>query len=208
LVVLAWSATGCISPKDDYKDFASRPLTEREASVADVQLTECQVLLGQPISGLYYTSCLPNELQIPFALASTLNVTPSEEGTTATLDMSFTPLKVDAMKMSDTTGPVTPLDPTTIDANCAYTLDIGSLTLGAEANSLGRDLTATKVVLRGKFQTVDRSCAELDGEVVLINLKLFGDGDICIFQRAPADGTIPPMPEYACPASDLQPRGP
>ena len=70
---------------------------------------------------------------------------------------------------------------------CAYTENIGTLTLEAAANSLMRDLTATNVVLRGKLQTPTQSCGELDGQVDLIMLSLQGDGDICIFTRIIAD---------------------
>src|SRR6185295_4025534 len=94
LVALAWAAVGCISPKDDYADFATRPLAEREASVADVQVSPCQQILSQAVSGSYYTSCLPKELPAPFALATKLNLTASEDGTTGNLKMSFTTLKV------------------------------------------------------------------------------------------------------------------
>ena len=206
LVVLAWSAPGCIDPKSDYEDFATRPLAEREASVADVQLTMCQELLGQNLSGLYYTSCLPKANPAPFALATTLTVTPAEDDMTASLEMSFTPLKLYATSMSDTTGSPLTLPKTTIDSNCAYTLDIGTLTLGREANSLDRDLTATNVVLRGLFQNVNQSCAELDGQVDLIMLSLMGDGDYCVFVRAPADNSVPVVDSWSCDPTRLQPR--
>jgi hypothetical protein len=206
LVALAWGASGCISPRDDYDDFAKRPLAVREAGVVDVELTPCQTLLGQDLSGSFYTSCLPKDLPIPFALATTQKVTANEDGTTGTLELSFTPLKTDATKMSDTTGPVTKLAPTMIDSMCAYTLNIGTLTLGAEANSLMRDLTATDVVLRGKLQSIDRSCAELDGKVDLIMLSLMMDGDHCIFVRAPADGPIPVVNDWTCDPAGLHPR--
>ena len=70
------------------------------------------------------------------------------------------------------------------------------------------DLTATDVVLRGKLQSVDRSCAELDGEVTLIELSLQKDKDYCVFKRAAADGTLPVVePEdYACDPAGLPPR--
>ena len=208
LVALAWVAVGCISPKDDYADFAARPLAEREASVADVQVSPCQEILSQVVSGSYYTSCLPKELSASFVFVTTQKVTVFEDGTTGTLEMSFTALKVGATSMTETTGPVNMLPKTTIDANCAYTLNIGTLTLPTEANTLGRDLTATDVVLRGMFQIVDRSCAELDGEVKLIELKLFGDGDICIFTRVAADGPVPEITDYTCDPKGLQPRMP
>jgi hypothetical protein len=207
LVALACAASGCINPKDDYNDFASRPLTEREASVSDVQQTPCQELLGQNLSGSFYVTCLPSTLAAPFALATTQKVSANEDGTTGTLELSFTPLTATATKMSDTTGPTTPLPKTTIDSMCAYTINIGTLTLPSDANTLGRDLTATHVVLRGKMQTVDQACGELDGEVTLINLNLNGDGDYCMFVRAPADGSIPTVDNYSCPKSGLQPRG-
>jgi hypothetical protein len=207
LVALAWSASGCISPKDDYKDFSSRPITEREASVVDVEMTQCQKLLGENLSGLFYTSCLPKANGAPFALATTQTITPSEDATSATLEMSFTPLKLFPTSMSDTTGAATVLPKTTIDSNCAYTLNIGTLTLGKDANALNRDLTATNVVLRGIIQNVDRACAELDGQVDLIMLSLMEDGDHCIFVRAPADNSVPEVTDWPCDNSQLHPRG-
>jgi hypothetical protein len=204
---LATSA-GCINPKDDYADFAQRPLTQHEAGTADVELTDCELLLKQDLSGLYYTSCRPRDLPIPFALRSDVKITPDADGTTATLDMSFTPLKTDAMHMTDTAGSLTMLPETKIDTKCAYTENIGTLTLDAAANSLMRDLQATNVLLRGKLQTPTQSCGELDGDVDLIKLSLQGDGDYCIFKRATEDGPLPVVDdsEYACKASDLQPR--
>ena len=111
--------------------------------------------------------------------------------------------------MSDTAGDPIILQPTTIDTNCAYTENIGTLTLNASANSLGRDLTATNVVLRGKIQSANRACGELDGQVDLIMLSLQGDGDYCVFLPAPSDGSIPTVADadYACDPSELQPRG-
>jgi hypothetical protein len=208
LVLLAWSG-GCINPQDAYDDFASRPLSEREAGVVDVALTPCQELLAKNLSGLYYTSCLPKDLPVPFALATQDTITPAPDGKTATLARSFTPLKTAATTMADTVGDPIVLQPVTIDENCAYTENIGTLTLGASANGLGRDLSATDVVLRGKLQSVDRSCSELDGKVDLIMLSLLNDGDYCIFVRAPSDGSIPTVSDsdYACDNSGLQPRG-
>jgi hypothetical protein len=207
LVALVWGASGCINPRDDYNDFATRPLIEREASVADVPLTMCQELLGQNLSGLYLTSCLPMEERAPFALASTLTVTPSEDDTTATLEMSIAPLMLGTTNISDTIAAPQALPKTTINSDCTYTLNVGTLTLGAASNALDRDLTATNVVLRGKFQNVDRSCAELDGQVDIINLSLMGDGDHCVFLRVPADGMFTQVNDWTCDQSSLPPRG-
>jgi hypothetical protein len=206
--VIAASGTGCINPRDDYTAFSARPIAQREAGLVDVALTPCQELLNQALSGLYYTSCRPALLPIPFALATHETITPSQDGAGAGLAMTFTPLKTTAMSMSETTGDPIALPQTTIDANCAYTMNIGTLTIGAEANALMRDLTATDVVLRGKYQSIDRQCAELDGNVDLITLSLEQDGDICVFLRAPSDGSLPVVTDgdYACDPSGLQPR--
>jgi hypothetical protein len=146
----------------------------------------------------------------PFALATTVKITPAADGKTATLDMSFTPLRTDAKTMSDTEGDPIMLPETTIDPMCAYTENIGTLTLPAKSNSLMRDLTATNVVLRGKLQTPTQACGELDGQVDLIMLSLQGDGDYCLFLRPPADGSIPMVTtgDYACDPKGLQPRQP
>src|SRR5713101_5954538 len=154
-------SSGCVRPRDDYEDFSKRPLTQREASVVDVELTSCEVLLKKNLDGLYYTSCHPLD-SAPFALAVTQKVTPSPDGKTGKLNLSFKPLKVMAKTMADTTGDLVTLPETTLNSDCTYKEVIGTLTLGASANALGRDLTATDVVLRGQIQSVDRSCAELD----------------------------------------------
>jgi hypothetical protein len=204
------ASAGCIDPKDDYADFARRPLTEHDAGVADVELTDCDKLLTQDLSGSYYTSCRPRDVPSPFALATNVKVTPDADGGTATLDMSFTPLRTDAKTLNDTAGSLVTLPETKIDSTCAYTENIGTLTLEAAANSLMRDLTATNVVLRGKLQTPTQSCGELDGQVDLIMLSLQGDGDICIFTRIIADAPFPVFmdSDYACDPGGLQPRGP
>jgi hypothetical protein len=207
VLVLA-CGTGCIRPKDDYEEFGQRRLTEREASVVDVQLTPCEELLKENLSGDFLVSCRPNALQAPFGLAVHQKITPSSDGKTATLGLSFTPLKVDAKNFSDTTGMLTTLADAALTTECSYRLDIGTLTLGKEANILDLDLEATHVVLRGKLQTVDRACAELDGEVTLIGLSLQNDMDSCIFKRVAADGVLPVVaPEdYACDPAGLPPR--
>ena len=204
------ASAGCISPKDDYADFARRPLTEHDSGFADVEITPCETLLKEDLTGPYYTSCRPRDVPSPFSLATNIKVTPDADGRTATLDMSFTPLKTDAMTFNDTVGSLITLPETKIDSTCAYTENIGTLTLEAAANSLMRDLTATNVVLRGKLQTPMQSCGELDGQVDLIMLSLKGDGDICIFLRTTADGPLPMVGsgDYACDPGGLQPRGP
>jgi hypothetical protein len=208
VLVLACGA-GCIRPKDDYEEFAKRPLTEREASVVDVQLTPCEELLKENLSGDFLVSCRPNALRdSPFGLAVRQKVTPSPDGKTATLGLAFTPLKIGAKNFSDTTGTLTTLSDAALTTECSYRLDIGTLTLGKEANILDLDLQATNVVLRGKLQTVDRACAELDGEVTLIGLSLQNDMDYCIFKRVAADGVLPVVgaDDYACDPAGLPPR--
>jgi hypothetical protein len=198
--------SGCVRPKDDYEDFSKRPLTEREASVVDVQLTPCEELLTKNLDGLYYTGCRPKD-SAPFALATTQKVTPSADGKTGKFNLAFKPLNTMATSMADTVGDLVTLPETTLNSDCTYKEVIGTLTLGANANALQRDLTATDVVLRGQIQSVDRSCAELDGKVDLIMLSLQSDGDICLFIRAPDDGSLPIIEGgYACDPTKLPPR--
>jgi hypothetical protein len=73
---------------------------------------------------------------------------------------------------------------------------------------LNRDLEADDVVLRGKLLSAERSCSELDGKVPFAMLSLDGDGDVCVYVRAPADNSVPtvPMDEYVCDPSILLPR--
>ncbi len=204
--VAVFSAGGCIDPKASYEDFITRPLAQVEAGVVDVQLTPCQELLSQDLSGLYYTSCLPKALPVPFALAVTKQFTMAAEG--PKLDFSFFPIKKDATSVSETVGDRINLPSTTVNSDCTYTETIGKLTLPGPANSLGYDLVAEHVVLRGKFQSPDRSCGELDGIVPLINLSLEGDGDACLFFRVPEGAAAPTiaMSEYICDPTMLPKR--
>jgi hypothetical protein len=175
--------------------------------VVDVVLTRCEDLLQQDLDGLYYTACHPKE-SAPFALAVNQKVTPSADGKTAKFDLSFKPLQLLATKITETVGDLVTLPQTTLNSDCTYTENVGTLTLGAAANALNRDLNATDVVLRGQIQSIDRSCAELDGRVDLIMLSLQKDGDICLFARASADGSLPVLgdDEFVCDPSVLPPR--
>jgi len=206
LVILATLAVGCIDPKTDYEDFIQRPVAMPEASVPDVALTPCQELLAQDLSGLYYTSCLPKALPVPFALAVTQTFKSNADGT-ASLDFSFFPMKKDATSISETVGaqPIV-LPSTMVSSDCTYIENIGTLTLPGPANSLGYDLVAENVFLRGKLQDHDHACGELDGNVPLINLSLEGDGDPCMFVRTPEGGPTPTigMGDYSCDPTKLQ----
>jgi len=202
-------AAGCIDPQSDYDDFVGRPVTQREASVVDVMLTQCEDLLQQDPSGKYVMWCRPSQIPVPFAVVVDEKISSAFDGATPKLEMTVASLRSMAASVSDTVGPSTMLKDTTLNSDCTYTNDVGTLTLAAEANSLMRDLTALDVVLRGKLQSSQRQCAELDGHVddpIMIDLK--ADGDICIFVRAPADGAVPMVgdDEYACDPKMLPPR--
>jgi hypothetical protein len=205
----ALGAAGCIDPKADYQDFATRPLAEREASVVDVQRTPCEQLIEQDPSGRYFLSCRPMALPTPFGLSIDQTVTTTADGGSALL-LSFTPLKFGATSLSDTAGDPTSLPATPLSSDCTYTEQIGTLTLGAKATVLDRELTATDVVLRAKLLSKDRDCGELDGKLDLIMLDLSKDGDICVMLRAPADGSVPTIADgdYSCDPSLLPPRAP
>ena len=82
------------------------------------------------------------------------------------------------------------------------------MTLPAEANALMRELTVTDVVLRGKLLSPERSCAELDGTVPLINFSMQGDGDVCAFFHVAQTQPLPQVSsdDYTCPPDFLTPR--
>jgi hypothetical protein len=203
---LAGVVGGCIDPKSDYEDFLTRPLAQMEAGVVDVQLTPCQELLSQDLSGQYYTTCMPKALPKPFALAVNQHFTMTPGG--AKLDFSFKPIRKDSLRLDDTVGDEITLPSTTVSSDCTYTETIGTLVLPGPSNSLGFDLTAENVVLRGKIQKPDRACGELDGNVPLIGLSLEGDGDACLFYRIPPGQMAPTvMPtDFVCDTTLLPPR--
>src|SRR5436309_8293465 len=105
----AFIAAGCIDPKADYQDFASRPLSEREAGLVDVQHTPCQELIEQDPSGRYYLSCRPMALPTPFGLAITQTLTAPSGGGVADFVLSFTPLMFGAANFPQSAGDTTTL---------------------------------------------------------------------------------------------------
>jgi hypothetical protein len=201
-------AAGCVDPRSDYEDFLGRPVIQREASTSDVEQSPCRDVLAQDLSGNYFGSCFVKAVMLPFSLAVEQVVRPSADGTTGEIDVSFTALTLMATSLSDTTGMKTVLKTVPVDSECRYREDVGTLILPAAANSLDRDLESVDVVLRGKLLSADRSCSELDGRVPLVNLSLDDDGDVCVYVRAPDDGSLPTVGagDYACDPSILLPR--
>jgi hypothetical protein len=187
----------------DAADTGTRDVGTIDSSTRDVGSlsTPCQELLGLDPSGLYYASCLPKDLPVPIAFAVSQKVTSSADATMATIDLTLTSLKTTATTISDTSGSANVLPQATFGADCTYTMQVGRLTIPADANSLGRDLVIEDVVLRGKLQTASRSCAELDGTVPLIMLSLQGDGDICVLIRTEVADPLPAVSssDYVCP---------
>jgi hypothetical protein len=202
------TAVGCVDARADYEEFMQRPYVPRDAGTVDVESSPCLEVLAKNADGQYFGSCLPKLVGSPFFLSVEQKVRPSADGMSGEIDVSFTALKTTATSLADTTGMTTVLPPVPLDDQCRYREDVGTLILPAEANSLKRDLEATNVVLRGKLLSADRSCSELDGKVPFANLSLDDDGDICIYVRAPADGSLPTiaMEEYMCDPSILLPR--
>jgi hypothetical protein len=208
LGLIAVTALGCIDAKADYEEFIRRPHMAREAGAADVAESPCTEVLSQTVDAKYFGSCIPKLVGSPFFLSVEQKVRPSADGTTGELDVSFTALTLMATSMSDTAGNTNVLMTVPIDAECRYRQDVGTLILPAAANSLNRDLESVDVVLRGKLLSAERSCAELDGRVPFAGLSLNEDGDICVYVRAPEDGSLPtvPMEEHVCDPSILLPR--
>jgi hypothetical protein len=197
-----------VNPKADYEEFLARPVVEREAGASDVAQSPCAEVLAQNLDGKYFGSCLVKAVGVPFSLAVEQTVVPSSDGMSGDIAVSFTALRTDAMTMADTAGDTTVLKPVPLDSECRYREDVGRLVLPAAANNFGTDLESLDVVLRGKILTKDRSCSELDGRVPLANVSFNGDGDICVYVRAPADGSLLtiPMEDYTCDPSLLLPR--
>lgn len=208
LGLISLAAWGCVDPKGDYEEYRSRPYVPREAGTTDVAESPCQEVLAQNLDGKYFGTCIPKLVGSPFFLSVDQKVRPSADGRSGEIDISFTALKLMATNISDTTGDINVLKTVSIDEECRYREDVGTLILPAAANSLNRDLETVDVVLRGKLLTAERSCSELDGKVPFAGLNLDGDGDVCIYMRAPEDGSIPtvPMEEYVCDPSILLPR--
>jgi hypothetical protein len=173
---------------------------------AGVPRTPCQELLAHDPSGLYYASCLPRDLPAPFAFAVAQKVIPSAD--ISAIQLELTPLKTTATTLADTSGGAYVLPPTALGTDCTFKTKGDPLTLPADANSLGRALVVENVVLRGKLESIDRSCSELDGMISLIMLSLNGDGDICVMIRTRVTDALPLVSgaDYVCDPSILPPR--
>jgi hypothetical protein len=208
LSLFSLAAFGCIDAKADYEDFLRRPYIPPDAGTVDVEVSPCQELLAKNLDGKYFGSCRPQATGSPFSLVVEQAVRTSPDGMTGEIDVTFTALTLMATSLSDTAGNKNVLKTVPLDSECRYREDVGTLILPAAANSLGLDLESVEVVLRGKILGVDRSCSELDGRVPVANLSLNEDGDICVYVRAPEDGSLPtiPMEAYACDPSILLPR--
>ncbi len=202
------AASGCVDAKGDYEEYLRRPYVARDAGTVDVGESPCQEVLSHNLDGKYFGTCLPKIVGSPFSLAIEQKVRPSADGMTGEIDISFTALTLMATSLADTAGETTVLKPVPIDSQCRYREDVGTLVLPAAANSLNRDLESVDVVLRGKLLSAERSCSELDGRVPFAGLSLDMDGDICVYIRAPEDGSLPTVPseEYVCDPSLLLPR--
>lgn len=208
LGILSVVASGCVDPKADYEEYLNRPVVAREAGTSDVAQAPCAEVLAQNLDGKYFGSCLVKLVGSAFSLAVEQTVVPSADGLSGEIAVSFTALRTDAKTLADTAGDTTVLKPVPVDSDCRYREDVGRLVLPAAANNFGSDLESLDVVLRSKLLTSDRSCSELDGRVPLANLSLNDDGDICVYVRAPADGSLLtiPLEEYVCDPSILLPR--
>jgi hypothetical protein len=208
LGLISLAAFGCVDARGDYEEFLRRPYIPRDAGAADIEQSPCQDVLARNIDGKYFGACLPKVVGSPFFLAVEQQVRASPDGMTGEIDVSFTALNVTATSLADTAGTTTVLKTVPVDSECRYREDVGTLILPAAANSLNRDLESVDVVLRGRLLSAERSCSELDGKVPFANLSLDDDGDICVYIRAPEDGSLPtvPMEEYVCDPSLLLPR--
>jgi hypothetical protein len=208
--LLGQVAAGCIDPKADYQDFQSRPVLAPEAGVMDapidVALTPCEELLQQNPTGSYYVSCVPQATMQPFGLAVDLSATVMPGGG-GTLGFSFSPLLNGATTLADTYGPPVVGAASAISADCTFVQTIGTFSLPASTNPLMLDIVADGVVLRGKLQTVDSACGDLDGNVVMppLPISLNGNGDICMFIRLGPGDPLPAIPNYTCDPTQLPP---
>jgi hypothetical protein len=208
LGLLPAAVFGCVEAKDDYEEFLRRPIASREAGAADVAQSPCGEVLAANVTGKFFGSCFIPSTQLTFSLAVEQTVRPSADGMSGEIDVSFTALTTTATSLADTAGEKTVLKTVPVDGECRYRQDVGTLILPEAANGFGRDLESVDVVLRGKLLTADRSCSELDGRVPFAMLSLNGDGDVCVYVRAPEDGSLPTiaMEEYTCDPSLLLPR--
>jgi hypothetical protein len=193
----------CIDPLSDYNDFRSRASTQpsNDAGVVDVELTGCAALLATSPSGTFFGTCLPIITGQPFGLAVQQEITGVEAGAPE-IQIAFTLLKIDGTNVADTVGAMTTVPKAPIASDCTYHLEVGDLTIPAEATTLQAEAKAQGVSLNGLLETEDSSCAELDGKVTSpVPLPLDGPGDYCVFRRVPASGVLPAvdMSEYACP---------
>ena len=159
------------------------------------------------VAATYYVSCRPRDLPIPFAFRVTALEIFVPDGGPA-LELTLMPLAQGATSLSNGVGGPIEWQQGPLAKDCSFTEGRGSFTLPAAANSLMRDIEFDKDVLRGKFASPERGCAELDGYVPLINLSLLGDGDICVFLLAPPDGSVPLVSDsdYVCDPASLPPR--
>jgi hypothetical protein len=200
----------CVIPEDDYDEFLARPSKAAGAggaagtggasgaAGAAVGMYEmaCQELLGSAnLSGKFYGACLPTIAQGDVTQAMYIRLVGSVEVAmdkkSGVLTTEVTAVRLNATSVDDVVGVTTPSPPAEVKTDCTFVATAAELLVPKEASPLKANLTLTNAVYRGRFIDADHACAELDATVTKpITVDLTGPGDVCLFRRAPDDGTI------------------
>jgi hypothetical protein len=221
LILLALAAlrqgTGCVDPKTDYDDYLARvPTATFDASASDqsTPALPCSTILAGNASGVFYGACLtevsmgdPNG-EIFAVLHET--VTANADGTTGTIGISQAYLQANATNVSQTASAFIDYPALPISSDCTYILSAGDVTIPGASNSDKVDLVLSGTTYLAKLLSDDQACAVFSAMLTApVSLDLTMGGNYCLFQRAPADGTVTKFPAAdfvsACPGAPKAP---
>jgi hypothetical protein len=200
-------ACACVSPADQFDDYLDRTNGIRGGGGSDAGLVIEASLPDGGFSGLYAMYCLPQLTTDPnkaFRFAVTVGFVPSASGG-GTLTTSFLPIDKTATTAAQTVGaPIVPLAPTPVDAQAHFDIDVGGITLPAQADALvSTDAVFDTLHFIGVLTNETAFCGGLDGHIASpLPATLTADKNPCLFRPlADVNAPLPFLPgsAYHCP---------
>ncbi len=215
--------TGCVDGKDDFDAFVARSSSTAAGATAAGGSSAGGASAGGaaaggsnaggsnagggatgpafPATGDYQLTILPNLASGDtdddiFFLAKAV-VTPSADGTTASLHLDLTALKLGATTKADQVGATVGGD-ATIATDGTFDMNLGDLTIDGAANpiTVGSAILSTQTHLIG-HALGSTFCVGLNGVVTApIATTLSADADFGLFIPFASDGSVTPYDDY------------
>jgi hypothetical protein len=214
LLICSASFTACLPDAEkDYEDFRADTADVRGKKVIDFSPqggaggaggeAGAGGDAGSPglaeIGGTFQVTCLPSisggDPAKALRFVGKVELTKdSPEATSGTASFTFTPLKIPATSLADTSGTsFSTSSPVAVSVGEPFTLALGdNVSVPGDANPIsGSEILLNNVSMKVRVRTSDFLCSELDGQAVkplMIDLAAAESVDVCLFDRVP-EGT-------------------